>query len=103
MVGHLRDPLRRDERGRLDRGQARGAEALDQLELHLGRDFLLLVLQAVARPHLDDANARGQRHAASSSSNCAPSLTCSPAAKWIFLILPSRGAVMVCSIFIASR
>ena len=75
VVGHLRDPLRRDERRRLDRRQAGVREPLDQLDLHRGRHLARLVLQAVARADLDDAD---RRHSSVTSS--APSSTCSPAA-----------------------
>jgi hypothetical protein len=76
VVGHLRHPLRRDEGGRLDRRQAGVGEALDQLELDRGRHLARLVLQPVARPHLDQSNFSRQLHSSLISS--APSSTCSP-------------------------
>src|SRR6185295_9208770 len=98
VVGHLRHPFRRHERRGLDRAKPRRGEPLDQLELHFGRHFARLVLQAVARSDLDDLDLVHSRVTSS-----APSRTCSPAAKWISLTMPSAGAVTVCSIFIASR
>src|SRR5690606_36234527 len=53
-VGHLRNPLRRNERGCLDIGEAGVGEPVDKLDLDLGGDELLFVLKAVARGYLDD-------------------------------------------------
>ena len=58
-VRHLRDPLRRHERGRLDRRQPRVREAFDQRDLDVGGDGLRFVLQAVARADLDDLDVLG--------------------------------------------
>ena len=55
-VGHLRDPVRADERRHLDRGQARGREPIDELDPVLDCHHRALVLEAVARSDLDDAH-----------------------------------------------
>jgi hypothetical protein len=52
-VGELRDDVGADERGRLDPPQARAGETVDEAHLVLGGDHLGLVLEAVARPHLE--------------------------------------------------
>ena len=55
-IGHLRHPLGRHERRRLDRGEARVGQQVDQRDLDVGRHHRLLVLQAVARADLDQAD-----------------------------------------------
>ena len=75
VIGHLRHPFRRDERGGLHRGQTGVGQPLDQLDLHGGGHLARLVLQPVARADLHDAH----RLAHSSRINSAPSSTCSPA------------------------
>jgi hypothetical protein len=60
VVAHLRHPLGRHEGRGLDRLQPGALEAAHELELGVGGDELLLVLQAVARPHLDDADGGGK-------------------------------------------
>ena len=50
VVAHLRHPLGRHEGGGLDAFRRRGTEAAHQLELGIGGDELLFVLQAVAGP-----------------------------------------------------
>ena len=61
-VGHLRHPLRRDERRDLDHRVPGGGQPIDEGNLRRGRHDAGLVLQAVPRPHLDDGDAGGQRH-----------------------------------------
>ena len=53
-VGHLRHPLRADERRHFDHRQARRAQAVDERDLVGGRHERALVLQPVARPDFDD-------------------------------------------------
>ena len=59
-VRELGDPLRVDEAGRLDHGQAGGDETAYELALVLGRDDRLLVLEAVAGADLVDRDALGE-------------------------------------------
>src|SRR5438445_1966676 len=102
-VGHLRNPFRRNEGGRFDRGQACIGEAMDELDLDLGRNPPRFVLQAVAGAPLDDPHFPRETHdSASNSINSVPSPTCSPTRQRIRAIRPRAGARMVCSIFIAS-
>jgi hypothetical protein len=53
-IGHLRHPLGRHEGTGLDDPAAGLRQPLDKGDLHRRRQALRLVLQAVARPHLDD-------------------------------------------------
>src|SRR5690606_25784706 len=55
-VGQLRHPFGADEAGGLDAAQAGGREPVDQLDLVGSGNELLLVLQAIARADLDDAD-----------------------------------------------
>src|SRR6267154_2986432 len=104
VVGHLRHPFRRYEGGRFDRGQARLCEAVDELDLDLGRNVRRFVLKTVARAHLDDPHFPRETHdSASKSISSAASTTCSPTRQRMRAIRPRAGALMVCSIFIASR
>src|SRR5258708_29291328 len=63
VVGHLWNPLRGNEGGRFDRGQACLGELLDEFDLDRGGNVCRLVLQAVARRDVDDANFAWQAHA----------------------------------------
>ncbi len=118
-VRQLGDPLGVDEARRLDRRQARVGQAADELRLDLRRDRRLLVLQAVARTDLVDADAGGQVpardghrepwdcHSAASSCGAMTASTWSmatvvPGATSSSVTLPACGAEMTCSIFIAS-
>src|SRR6267378_3967326 len=107
-VGHLRNPFRGYEGGRLDRRQPRFGEAMDELDLDLGRDPLRFVLQAIPWAYIDDSHLPREAHGAASfpetsnSINSAPSPTCSPTRQKMRAIRPRAGARMVCSIFIAS-
>src|SRR6266853_1833176 len=104
VVGHLRHPFRRYEGGRFDRGQACLGELLDEFDLDRGGNVCRLVLKAVARPHLDDLHFPRKTHGSTSKSiSSAPSTTCSPTRQRMRAIRPRAGALMVCSIFIASR
>ena len=84
-----------DERRRLDHAQPGRAEPVDEAALDVGRDLGGLVLEAVARPHLDDRDRPGQRQsvirpgvarprasAASRSTSSWPRCTWSPTATW---------------------
>ena len=53
-IRHLRNPLRTDERAGLDHAQSRIGERSDVVDLHVGRDRDLFVLQTVAWADLDD-------------------------------------------------
>src|SRR5690606_41228852 len=92
----------------LDRLQPRGREPVDELDLGGGGHDRLLVLQPVARAHLDDPDGRGQRaHASaagpgSSTASTASASTNSPSAARISAMVPARGARSASSIFIAS-
>ena len=78
MVAHLRHPLRRHEGGGLDLAQPGVGQAVDQFQLGGQRHHLLLVLQAVARPHLDDADGGCVIVTSSKSTRSTPSTTWSP-------------------------
>ena len=54
---HLRHPFGRDEASRLDGGQAGRDELLDERDPGGRRHRRRFVLQAVARPHLDNTKA----------------------------------------------
>src|SRR5882724_312601 len=105
VVGHLRHPLGRHERGGLDRRETRVLEPFDQLDFHRSRHAPGFVLQAVARCDVDDADFARQAHetSVSNSISSAPSTTWSPALQRTAATVPRVGAVRVCSIFIASR
>src|SRR5882672_1681540 len=104
IVGHLRHPFRRYESDRFDRGQACLGELFDEFDLDRGGNVCRLVLKAVARPHLDDLHFPRKTHDSTSKSiSSAPSTTCSPTRQRMRAIRPRAGALMVCSIFIASR
>ena len=60
VIGHLRDTPRRDEGGGLDALESRIGEPPQQLELDVGWHQIGLVLQAIARTHLDDLHAGRQ-------------------------------------------
>jgi hypothetical protein len=62
VVRHLRHPLRRHERGRLDHRQSRIGQAVDQFDLDRGRHVLRFVLQPVARTDFDHFDFFRQRH-----------------------------------------
>ena len=90
-VAHLRHPAGRHEGGRLDGLEPGRAEAGDQLDLGLGADDLLLVLQAVAGAHLDDADMGGEVHACSVqavAASCRPRVCFIFSRIWNFWILP---------------
>ncbi len=116
-VGELGHPLGVHEAGRLDRGQAGGGQAVDELRLDLRGDGRLLVLQAVAGADLVDADPGRQAggrdvhgqpdHASSSSSGVTTASTWSmatvvPGETSSSVTVPACGAEMTCSIFIAS-
>jgi hypothetical protein len=102
-IGHLRDPLRADERGDLDHRQAGSGELIDELQLQRRVDGGVLFLQAVARADLDDFHAARQRRAAhDSSTSVTPGWTSSPGAQRISATRPALGARSVSSIFMAS-
>src|SRR5262245_58295943 len=61
-VRHLRDAARAHEARDLDAADAGLDRAPDELDLHAGRHARRLVLQAVARPDLDDLDAATLRH-----------------------------------------
>src|SRR6185369_2877248 len=77
-----------------------------QFDLDIERDDKALFLQASARPDFNDLYVFRQPHPCSSSTanvrSSAPSLTTAPMLKLTHATTPSRGAVMVCSIFMAS-
>src|SRR5205085_5928339 len=101
-VSHLRHPLRTDECARFDDAQTGVAERGDVVDLRLRRDGYFLVLQAVARTDFDDLHGfNGDFHVSVTRST--PGCTSSPSLQLIAAIVPSRGAVIWCSIFIASR
>ena len=86
VVAHLRHPLRRHKCRGLNGPQPRIRKHSNELDLRLRGDALRLVLQPIARAHLDNANAAQPLpfSAAPSRSKCnssTPSLTWSPAAK----------------------
>src|SRR5690606_17937027 len=111
-VGHLRHPFRRHKAGRLDMVQAAVGQAVDQAGFDGGGSHRAgLVLQAVPGAHLNQAHLFGKGHQPASSSasavtsmaiSSAPSETWSPSAKKISVTTPSAGALMACSIFMAS-
>ena len=94
----------RDEAGRLDLGQAGGAQQRDVFELGLGRDGRRFVLQTVSRPDLVDAHARRQRHGRSLGEldQRFPALDLLPGPTSTESTRPAAGALTVFSIFIAS-
>src|SRR6476469_6583475 len=100
---HLRDRLGRDEGADLDRGEPGIDQRLDESDPVGNADRLLLGLQAVARPHLDDADAIAHDAAGSISASSTPSPTISPTLHLIFFSTPANGARRVCSIFMTSR
>jgi hypothetical protein len=53
-VGHLRHAPRVDEARRFDPAQTCTCEPPDQLDLHLRREELWIVLETIARPDLHD-------------------------------------------------
>src|SRR4029079_17180401 len=61
-VGHLRNPCRVGEAGDLDALDPGANSVVDVGEVVLGRDDPRLVLQAVARPDLDDLDRRRRAH-----------------------------------------
>src|SRR6266849_2463561 len=107
-VGHLRNPFGRNEGGRFDRGQPRVGEAVDEVDLDLGRNPPRFVLQAIAWAYIDNSHFPREAHGpvslaeTSNSINSAPSPTCSPTRQRMRAMRPRAGARMVCSIFIAS-
>src|ERR1700744_620095 len=107
-IGELRHPLRADETGRLDRGQSRGGEPVDKLDLHRGGEHGLLVLQAVARTDFNDTYVvrcvHGYPDQAGSAkrTRIASASTKSPCAAEMDSMVPARGAFRASSIFIAS-
>ena len=91
-VGHLRHALGRDKAAGFDMRQASSGQALDQLQLDVGRHRRGFVLQAVARADFHQGDMRGIAHVgrpvvnhggqgSTKSSRSLPSLTCSPTAK----------------------
>src|SRR5207237_9731576 len=80
----LRDRFRRDECADLKGVQAGRDQRLDESDPVGGADRRFLVLQAVARADLDDANglAHGQA-AGSTSASSTPSPTMSPTLHWL--------------------
>ncbi len=59
-VGQLRHPLGRNKRRGLDELEAGIGQSVDQLDLDLGGNHLLLVLQSVTRTDIDDPDASGE-------------------------------------------
>ena len=109
IVGHLRHPFGRHKSRCFDGFQAACTQARNQFHFG-GRVYrLLFVLQAIAWAYFNDFDVFRQIHRASfhsSASNCnnsSPSPTWSPTANNTCFTTPSLGAVMVCSIFIASN
>ena len=105
-VGHLRHPARADERRHLDRREAGGGQPVDERDLVGGGDRRVLVLQAVARPDLDDPDVGSRRGSAGAahaiSRRPTPGCTSSPTRQATVATVPSRGARTASSIFIAS-
>ena len=60
---NLRHPFRRDKRPGLNGGQPRLGQALNEVELGSQRDRLLLVLEAIAGPDLDELDVAVRRGA----------------------------------------
>jgi hypothetical protein len=56
---HLRDPLGRHKAGRLNHGEPRCRQLLDELDLDSCWHVRLLVLEAIARAHFDNLNVLG--------------------------------------------
>src|SRR5450756_1944642 len=110
-VGELGDPVWSHEARRLDLAQAGRHEQLDEAHLGRRRDRRGLVLEAVARSDLVDADARwrdrrggGDGHASTSSrATSRPRSTRSPAFTNSSATRPALWAATTCSIFIASR
>ena len=100
-VGHLRHPLRADEARDLDMAEAAAGQEVDERDLLRRRDRPRLVLQPVARADLVDRHAITHPRAPAPAGACrrSPARPPRPAPR---AILPSRGAVSACSIFIAS-
>src|SRR6516162_4322589 len=95
--------LGRDEGADLDRAQAGIDQPLDEGDALSDADGRLLVLQAVARPHLNDTYllVHGVHSPiGSTSANSTPSCTMSPTLHLIAFRTPAKGARSVCSIFI---
>src|SRR5690606_22867756 len=109
-VGELGHPLGVDEAGRLDHPVPGVREPVDELRLHLDGHDRRLVLQAVAGADLVDGDLLGQtrhrvrarHHASSTTASTASMSTDRPAWTGSSATRPSRGAVTVCSIFMAS-
>src|SRR3982750_3688348 len=97
LVGtdHLRNGFRRDEGADLDGVQPGTKQLLDEGNSVLDADGRLLVLQPVARAHLDDADgvSHGSSHAAgSTTASSTPSCTISPTLHLMVLRTPANGA-----------
>src|SRR5690554_5293617 len=108
-IAHLWHPFRGHEAGGLDVAQAAVCQAVDQPGFDGGGDHRAgLVLESVPGAHLNQANLFGKGHQPAPSSlismaiSSAPSETWSPSAKKISVTTPSAGALMACSIFMAS-
>ncbi len=61
-IGQLWHPLRADETGRLDGGQAGRGETIDQCDLYVRRQQRFLILQAIAGTDFNDADVVGSTH-----------------------------------------
>src|SRR4051812_14954139 len=89
-TNHLRDRLRRHEGADLDGVQTRTDQCLDESDPIRDPDRGVLVLKAVARPNLDDADAVAHQEAAGcTSASSAPSPTISPTLHLIFFSTPA--------------
>src|SRR5579871_5716010 len=62
MIGHLRNPLRGNERRGFDGFQAGLGKQANEFDFCIGGDDLLFVLQPVTRADLDNARAWRNRH-----------------------------------------
>src|SRR5690242_10963266 len=80
--------------------QPRIQQLLDEGDTVGRGDGSLLVLEPVARAHLDDVDA--VTHNGSTSASSTPSCTISPTLHLIAFSVPANGARRVCSIFITS-
>ena len=92
-----RHPLRTHEGGHFDHRQAGGAQAIDEGDLVRRRDLARFVLQAVARPDLDDGDALRVAHRQALSTGPTsisgrPGWTSSPSRQWTATTVPSASA-----------
>ncbi len=101
-IGQLRHPFGRDEAGRLDLAKSGARQDIDQCDLVFGGNDRLFILQPVSGADLIDANARPHPAASTKETRTEPPSTAEPTEQATDAMTPSRGAVKLVSIFMAS-